>query len=100
MVEEQVIAIDPGRDKCGVAVVHKTRGVLGREVIKTSEVVLRIAQLLGEYDLAKIVLGNSTSSRTLKRQIEGIQTTDRQIEIALVNEYRSTDEARTRYWCQ
>lgn len=98
MVNELVIAIDPGRDKCGVAVVHKTRGVLGREVIKTSEVVLRISQLLVEHGLTKVVLGNSTSSRTLKRQIEGIQTTGRQLEMALVNEYRSTDEARKRYW--
>lgn len=98
MVNELVIAIDPGRDKCGVAVVHKTRGVLGREVTKTSEVVQRISQLLGEHDLTKVVLGNSTSSRTLKQQLEGIQTTGRRIEIALVNEYRSTDEARIRYW--
>ena len=100
MVNELVIAIDPGRDKCGVAVVHKTRGVLGREIVKTSEAVLRISQLLGEHDLTKVVLGNSTSSRTLKRQIEDIQTTGRQLEIALVNEYRSTDEARIRYWCE
>lgn len=101
MVEELVIAIDPGRDKCGVAVVHRTRGVLGREVTKTSEAVQRAAQLLDSYDLSIIVLGNSTSSRHLKRQLEGIQTAPgKQIEIALVNEYRSTDEARIRYWSE
>jgi len=98
-VNELVIAIDPGRDKCGVAVVHRTRGVLGREVTKTSEVVQRVSQLLDMHGLRKVVLGNSTSSRTLKRQLEDyFAATGEQLTIALINEYRSTDEARARYW--
>jgi RNase H-fold protein (predicted Holliday junction resolvase) len=99
MVEELVIAIDPGREKCGVAVVHKTRGLLHKEIVPTSGLVAKVAVLLSEFQPNAVILGNRTSSQTARQQLNDLLTSaNEDRKLVLVDEHRSTDEARTRYW--
>ncbi|WP_110954096.1 RuvC family protein [Anaerosinus massiliensis] len=93
----QVIAIDPGREKCGIAVVEQSKKVLYQEVIFTIDLENKIKTLLEKYKIEKILLGNGTSSDTAKQQVEK-STTPSDVKIELVEEYRTTDAAKIRYW--
>ncbi|MCX7780718.1 MAG: pre-16S rRNA-processing nuclease YqgF [Negativicutes bacterium] len=94
-----IIAIDPGREKCGVAVVHRIRGAVRREIVKTSELVQKAAFLAAEFGLTTIVLGNRTSSGAALRELAHIKTpSGAGVNLVLIDEHRSSDQARSRYW--
>lgn len=93
-----IIAIDPGREKCGIAVVHQQEGVFIQQVINTAELKTVVQKLSIEYNTSKIVIGDRTSSREAKHNLESINIDDQMLTIALVDEHHSTDQARQRYW--
>jgi RNase H-fold protein (predicted Holliday junction resolvase) len=94
---EAVLAIDPGKDKCGVAIVARNGAVLWQRIAPPSEIVVLVRELLAGFSLFQIVLGNATTSRALR---EKLQHEFPQIEIAAVEEKNSTLEARELYWVQ
>lgn len=57
-----VLAVDPGRDKCGLAVVEPGR-VLHREVAARKALVQRARELAGRYRVDVVVVGDATGSR-------------------------------------
>lgn len=93
-MNDEILAIDPGREKTGIAIL-KNSDVLEHKVINSEELVQIIKSLLGKYIIKTIVMGNGTSSKKkydlLKREF-----IDR--DIVLINEYRTTDEARKLYF--
>ncbi|MGC8863990.1 MAG: pre-16S rRNA-processing nuclease YqgF, partial [Armatimonadota bacterium] len=62
-----VLAIDPGRDKCGLAVVARAQGgsgqfeVLYRGVAAVDELPELVSQLGGQFALSALVVGNGTN---------------------------------------
>lgn len=96
-MENVVIAIDPGREKCGIAAAGKMSGVLYQKVIDTKELITIVKGLIEEFHAAVIVMGNGTSSGQAKKVMEAFLA-DKQIELKLVDEYRTTDAAKIRYW--
>lgn len=98
MAENIVLAIDPGREKCGLAVVHKEQGVICKTIIATPELAEATASLAASYNLTTVIIGNSTTSRTAQAELAAISVNGKKITLISVNEYRSTDEARKRYW--
>lgn len=97
MMKKTIIAIDPGREKCGIAVVEKTSGVVYQKVIDTKELSTIVKELSKKYQVSSIVMGNGTSSDQAKRHIE-TSLTEEKIDVQLVDEYRTTDAAKVRYW--
>ena len=93
-----VIAIDPGKDKCGIAVVHKEEGVLFKQVISTRELNSMVEQLVVNYKSIHVLIGDRTTSQETKKKLEQLIFTGKTIEVILVDEHRSTDQARERYW--
>ena len=96
-MEGSIIAIDPGREKCGIAVVHQQNGVLYRAVVPLEHLPGEIISLMNTYAAALIVLGDGTAHRHIKTLLEN-SLTDTPVAIRLVDERHSTDEARRRYW--
>lgn len=94
IMNDEILAIDPGREKTGIAIL-KNSDVLEHEIINSEELVQIIKSLLEKYFIKTIVMGNGTSSKKkydlLKREF-----IDR--DIVLINEYRTTDEARKLYF--
>ncbi len=90
-----VVAVDPGRSKCGVAAVSADGEVLSLAVVETDRVGLTAAALAHSYDASVIVLGGSTGA---PRAWELIHAADPALTIAEVEEEMSTLEARERYW--
>lgn len=97
MMQTTIIAIDPGREKCGIAVVEKTSGVLYQKVIETKELITIVKELCEKYQAFTIIMGNGTSSDKAKRNIETAMA-EKKIELKLIDEYRTTDAAKIRYW--
>ena len=94
IMNDEILAIDPGREKTGIAIL-KNRDVLEHKIINSEELVQIIKSLLEKYIIKTIVMGNGTSSKK-KYDLLKQEFIDR--DIVLINEYRTTDEARKLYF--
>ena len=89
-----VVAIDPGRDKCGLAVVGKD-GVLVQKVVGRGEYVDVVLQLVKQHKIEGVILGDGTGSKEfleeLGRALQGVP-------VVTVDERSTTEQARGKYW--
>lgn len=87
-----VLAIDPGRDKCGVAVLSPAGAILFRQVVPTAQLE-NVVSTLVEKHAPTIIMGNGTTSAAAKERVEALGGA-----VTLVDEYRTTDAAKRAYW--
>lgn len=92
-----VLGIDPGRLKVGVAVVDASGVILAREIIAPDALETRLPDLIAQWHIARIALGDSTASAHARAQIERA-IADASVELIIVDESGSTLEARPLYW--
>lgn len=97
-MDQIIIAVDPGREKCGIAIVHQEKGVLMQEVIATVRLQEVVQSLLIAHKAKKIVIGDGTSSQEAKERLGKIIIDSEVAEVVLIDERHSTDQARARYW--
>ncbi len=90
-----VAAIDPGREKCGVAVVDEDGRVLEQAVVATVLLADEMKARVKEFRPDRILLGNGTTSRTAE---ETVREAIPDVPVEIVDEYRTTDDARIAYW--
>jgi len=95
-LDEIVLAVDPGRDKVGMAVVSKAHGTLLRCVASASDYASRGAKLAAAHGVHRIVVGDRTGSREAVRAL----ALSSGLEVITVDEHRSSMEARQRYLCE
>jgi RNase H-fold protein (predicted Holliday junction resolvase) len=95
----KVLAIDPGREKCGVAVVEQdannTLKVLWHAVVSRLELEVQLASLLDIHQPDAMVLGHATSSQALHKVLSSQWP---HWSVHVVEETNSTLEARALYW--
>ena len=89
-----IIAIDPGREKCGIAVVHSTQGILKLLIVPTADLAAAVGNMASRYQTCTIILGNGTSHREAKDTL----ASSAEYSIHVVDEAHTTEQARTRYW--
>jgi RNase H-fold protein (predicted Holliday junction resolvase) len=90
-----VAAIDPGREKCGVAIVAEDGEVLEQSVVATVWLADEMAERVRRFSPERVLLGNGTTSRAAEATIrENLPD----IPVEIVDEYRTTDDARRAYW--
>jgi RNase H-fold protein (predicted Holliday junction resolvase) len=76
--ERVLIGFDPGRDKCGIAVVQVQAlapmelRVLHREVIPSAAALSRLQTLRQQFQAEQVILGNQTTAQAWKSQLESI----------------------------
>ena len=90
-----VIAIDPGKDKCGLAVLTVDGGVLQQQIVATLEAPRMVASLIETHQAEKILIGDSTTSRAMSQKLKALLPS---ISLHYVPEKNSTLEARELYW--
>lgn len=90
-----VAAIDPGREKCGVAVVAENGDVLEQNVVATERLADEMAARVRRFSPERILLGNGTTSRAAETAIREALP---EVPVEIVDEYRTTDDARRAYW--
>ena len=92
---EKILAVDPGRDKCGMAVLDSSGEIIFHQVIATGELEQKAAELMEKFAPTKLVIGDGTTSQRAKARLESIMPS---LPIETVDEYRTTDEAKLLYW--
>jgi RNase H-fold protein (predicted Holliday junction resolvase) len=91
-----ILGFDPGRQKCGLAVMGLDRSLYYHEVVPATEAIATIQSLQQQYPISFLVMGDQTSAKEWKLQInDRLPDPPR---IVPVDERYSTLEARDRYW--
>jgi RNase H-fold protein (predicted Holliday junction resolvase) len=98
MQAERVLAVDPGREKCGIAVVDRQQGVLAQAVVPIDQLLDKVTQWAGNYRCRVIVLGDRTARAGALKVLEKLLFEQKIDRIETVDEHQSTLEARDRYW--
>jgi RNase H-fold protein (predicted Holliday junction resolvase) len=91
-----LLGFDPGRDKCGIAVTDEALTLQYHEVILSDDAIATINQLCQQYPITTLIMGNQTTSKQWKKQLDTELETP--LPIILIDERNSTLEARDRYW--
>lgn len=89
-----ILSIDPGREKSGVAILNRNK-ILHHEVIESGILIEFCIEKIKSYQVSAIVIGDGTSSKTT---IANLKNEIKEVPIHTVNEYRTTDAAKVRYW--
>lgn len=55
-----LMGIDPGRSKCGIAIVTEKGEVVEKEIAETSNLSRKIEEILSRFSISKCILGNGT----------------------------------------
>ncbi len=93
--QPMILGFDPGRYKCGVAVMGVDRRLHHHAIVLADRVLDDLQRLQNQFPLSLLVMGNQTTSDAWKQRLEELPTP---IRIVLVDERNSTLEARDRYW--
>jgi len=91
-----ILGFDPGREKCGIAVMGKDSQLYYHEVILAPDVPKTIQFLCQQFTIETVVMGDQTTSKMWKQKLAEILP--KSLSIIQVNERYSTLEARDRYW--
>ena len=89
------LGIDPGRSKTGLALVDGTGKILKLHIADSQNIDKEIVEFIQKSCPVQIVLGNGTNSSNIG---EAVQKVLPNVEIAVVEEAHSTEEALTLYW--
>ena len=90
-----ILGFDPGRHKCGLAIVGIDRSLCSHEIIAAEDVVDHIESLRKTYPISLIVMGDQTGAKRWKKELSRLKEGPN---IILVDERYSSLEARDRYW--
>lgn len=91
-----LLGFDPGRDKCGLAVMGKQQQLLYHQVVPSADAIATLQQLCQQFSIATLVMGDQTTAKKWKQQLE--RELSASLPIVLVDERYSSLEARDRYW--
>lgn len=89
-----ILGFDPGKDKCGIALMAKNRQLQEHQVVTAEAAIATLQVLVEKFQPEVLVMGNQTTAKTWKNQLESCLT----LPIVMVDERNSTLEARHRYW--
>lgn len=88
-----IIGVDPGKDKCGVAVLSSDGEVKFSEVIATSEFETVMQKLSAQFEIKLAILGNGTTHSEAEKKLRAIG-----FNVKVVDEKFTTEQARRLYW--
>ena len=92
----RILAVDPGSEKCGLALLEADGSVVERSVFPVSEVGQRVKGMLSPA-VEKVVLGSGTGSNSVAAVLGPICRRER-IPLAIVGEEHTTAMARVLYF--
>lgn len=90
-----ILAIDPGKRKCGLAVLEPSGQIRLKRVVSRANIIEDIMAQTLAFDIAEIVMGNTAFGKQI---IQELSAARRQFTIHYVSEKNSSLEARQRYW--
>jgi RNase H-fold protein (predicted Holliday junction resolvase) len=94
--QPMLLGFDPGRDKCGVAVMGLDRQVQFNQVVPADGVETTIQKLCRDFPISVCVMGNQTTSKEWSGKLTTYLSDA--VRLFKVDERNSSLEARDRYW--
>lgn len=91
-----IVGFDPGRDKCGLAVMGTDRHLYYHQVVLAKDAIATIQTLRQQFPISLLVMGNQTTAKVWRQQLS--QELPEPLAIVMVDEKYSSLEARDRYW--
>ena len=91
-----ILGFDPGKDKCGVAVMGTDRNISYHEVVPSESAISTIQSLCEQFPIDLLVIGDQTTSKSWKQRLT--QSLSPSIAIIQIDERYSSLEAKERYW--
>lgn len=88
-----IMGIDPGRDKCGVAVLNAAGDIKYQRVVPTDELDTVLKNLATDFEIETVILGDGTTHKSAAQKISAAG-----LSFQLVDEKHTTEEARRLYW--
>lgn len=89
-----VLAVDPGTSKCGLAVVGREGGCLQRVIVNREDLITQVRQYLESFPVERVLVGGATGSKPVVQELKQHLS----VPIEVVNEFRTTERARGRYF--
>lgn len=86
-----IVAIDPGKNKCGLAVLDENGKVLEKKVAGRGEFSEEVKRLISSYNPSAVVIGRGAYGSQVARELAGAN-------LIFVSEKDSSWQARKRYW--
>lgn len=68
-----ILGFDPGRDKCGVAVMGRDRTLYWHEVVRSEDAIATLQALCNEYPISHFVIGNQTTSKQWQQRLQPLK---------------------------
>lgn len=93
---QAVLAIDPGTEKFGYAILRQDGTVLQKGIEKTGQLLIRVLMILAEFEVRTVILGDRTGSKDFGRRLL-TELQERSVSLLKVNEDNSSREGRLRY---
>lgn len=94
-MSKTVIAIDPGNNKCGIAVVKAPKDLIFHGITATSEVEDYTNKLIKQFNISLILLGNATFSKQIHGKLKNLNSN---CKIKIIDEKFSTQNAKKLYF--
>jgi len=95
-MQPTILGFDPGRDKCGIAVMGLDRTLYSHQVILATEAIAAIEQLRQQFPISLVVIGDQTTAKNWKQKL--VTELSEPPSIVMVDERYTSLEARDRYW--
>ncbi|MBE9190760.1 pre-16S rRNA-processing nuclease YqgF [Gloeocapsopsis crepidinum LEGE 06123] len=95
-MQPTILGFDPGRDKCGIAVMGLDRTLYCHQVVLATEAIAAIEQLRQQFPISLIVIGDQTTAKNWKQKL--VTKLSEPPSIVMVDERYTSLEARDRYW--
>ncbi|MDY4919640.1 MAG: pre-16S rRNA-processing nuclease YqgF [Phascolarctobacterium sp.] len=89
------LGIDPGRSKTGLALVSEDGSILALHIARTEVIETELRSFAAGYAIKLVVMGDGTNNNAIAKAVQDVFP---ELELQLVGEAHSTEEARTLYW--
>lgn len=96
MRDQQILVIDPGTDKSGVAILNRSGEVIVKAILFRQEFKDQLLYLDQRYQPIVWVVGNKNAGREIRELAQKINR--RHVPVVLQDEHRSSEEGRQLYW--
>ena len=92
-MEKVILSIDPGTEKCGIALLDRKGGVIHQAILPVDELEPSINKISKAYWPIKVIIGNSTGRKRVVQLMKKMK-----IDYVIIEEKHSTLEARKLYF--
>jgi RNase H-fold protein (predicted Holliday junction resolvase) len=91
-----ILGFDPGRRKCGIAIMGLDRTLRYHQVVGTDAAIATLQTLRQQFPISLLVIGDQTTAKEWRQRL-ATELSDPP-SIVLVDERYTSLEARDRYW--